>query len=98
LLLQLNWRVLSSKRVSEIVALILTGASVAVSGFRIKVENNPLMLLLFTFCTAFFSREIHFVGTSNGVYIAVLIIAIWAWRWRERLAGPVNTGSFKSWK
>jgi hypothetical protein len=94
---ELEWSVLSTKRVPEIVALILTGAAVAVSGFRVKVENNHLMLLMFTFCAAFFSREIHFVGTSNGVYFAVLIIAIWAWRWRDRLAGPVNTGSFKSW-
>jgi hypothetical protein len=85
------------KGIPEFMALVLTGAAVAVSGFRLKIENNPLMPLLFAFCLAFFSREIHFAGTSTGVYIVVVLIALWAWRWRERLVNPVNTGRFKSW-
>ena len=85
------------KIVPEIMALVLTGAAVAVSGFRLRIEDNPLVLLMFAFCLAFFSREIHFAGTSTGVYIAVVAIGVWAWRWRERLVAPVNTGQFKSW-
>ena len=85
------------KGIPEFIALVLTGAAVAVSGFRLKIENSPLMPLLFAFCVAFFSREIHFAGTSTGVYIAVVLIALWAWLWRERLVNLVNTGRFKSW-
>jgi hypothetical protein len=85
------------KGIPEVMALILTGAAVAVSGFRLKVEDNPLVPLMFAFCLAFFSREIHFAGTSDGVYVAVLAIGIWAWRRRERLVNPVNTGRFKAW-
>lgn len=85
------------KGVPETMALVLTGAAVAVSGFRLRIETNPLVLLMFAFCVAFFSREIHFAGTSNGVYLAVIAIGIWAWRWRERLVNPVNIGRFKAW-
>ncbi len=85
------------KIVPEMMALVFTGAAVAVSGFRVRIENNPLVWLMFAFCLAFFSREIHFAGTSNGVYIAVIAIGVWAWRWRERLRVPVNTGYFKAW-
>ncbi len=84
------------KGVPELMALVLTGAAVAVSGFRLKIEDNPLVPLMFAFCLAFFSREIHFAGTSNGVYIAVIAIGIWAWRWRGRIAASVNTGYFKT--
>ena len=85
------------KVIPEYVALVLTGAAVAVSGFRLRIEANPMLPLMFAFCLAFFSREIHFAGTSTGVYVAVVLIAFWAWRWRERLVGPLNTGYFKSW-
>ncbi len=92
-----RWEILMTKRPAEVTALVLTGAAVAVCGFRVLVEDNPLVPLLFAFCLAFFLREIHFAGTSKGVYIAAALIAYWAWRWRDRLGGPVSTGRFKAW-
>lgn len=92
-----QWSLLMVKRPAEVTALILTGAAVAVSAFRVRVEDNPMMLPLCAFCLAFFLREIHFTGTSKGVYIAALLISIWVWRWRERLYEPFTTGAFKAW-
>ena len=92
-----QWEILKTKRPAEVTALVVMGAAVAVSGFRALVEDNPLMPLLFAFCLAFFLREIHFAGTSKGVYIAAALIAVWAWRWRERLREPLGIGRFKAW-
>jgi len=81
----------------EIIALVLMGSAFSVAVFRVRIESNPLMKIMLAWSFAFFCREIHFAGTSTGVYIAAVLIAVWAWSWRERLAEPFRIGDFKTW-
>lgn len=92
-----GWKSIVAKPLLETIALILTGAALAVYAFRAKTEQSPLTLIMSAFCFTFFCREIHFPGTSDGVYIGTAGIAVWAWFWRKRLIVPFHTGRFKTW-
>jgi len=94
---RMGWGAIVAKPLLETIALVLTGSAFAVYGFRTITETNPLAKVMCVFSFAFFCREIHFPGTSTGIYIAVMGIAIWAWFLRKKLAKPFNTGRFKTW-
>jgi len=48
-------------------------------------SSKRIDIVLLVVCTAFLCREIHFAGTSKGVYVVVGIALILAWLWRDRI-------------
>jgi branched-subunit amino acid ABC-type transport system permease component len=64
---------------------------------RSIVTRNPLYVLLAVLCFSLTMREIHFTGTGNGIYVALVVVGIWAFVWRNRLAGPLSDWRHTSW-
>ncbi len=60
-------------------------------------HRDPLHTILAGLSAVFLCREIHFAGTSVGIYVALVILAVWAALWRERLVAPLERGQTKSW-
>ncbi len=58
---------------------------------------DPLQLMLACVSAAFLCREIHFAGTSIGVYVVLVFLGVWAILWRDRLVVPLERGQVKSW-
>lgn len=69
----------------EIAALILLGFSTLVFLLRTWLTRQEFLALATGLNVAFFCREWHFPGTSKGVYVALVILGIWAFKRRQRL-------------
>ena len=61
----------------EIIALPLVLVSVLSFGLLAWKKRNEFALVMFVLSTGFFCREWHFVGTSNGIYVVLAIVAGW---------------------
>ena len=72
---------LLSKGFHEVAAPAILGAAVVVMFVRWLGERQPLVLILLALDVAFFCRELHFKGTSMGVYVALPLIGIWTLLW-----------------
>lgn len=86
-----GWSWLLNKGYYETVGLALIGLAAGLFLGRARAcgrgeHADPLRLILGCFAFALLAREIHFPGTGDGVYVAMLACAIWAWLWRRRLA------------
>lgn len=92
-----GWNAGLEKAHLESLALLLTGGSLIAYLWRAKRDPSPLVWIMIAFSFSFFCREIHFAGTSDGVYIALLAIVIWSWKWRKKLREPFQRGKFKTW-
>jgi len=70
---------------NEIAAVFIMGATTAFFLLRSILFRKRYDCLLLALAVAFLCREIHFQGTSKGVYVAVGIIGAWAWIWRDSI-------------
>jgi len=73
-----------SKGHHEVAALVLLGGTVA--GFAVRLwlrrGGGRHAILLLALSAAFLCREIHFAGTTNGIWVAIGLILVWgAWWW-----------------
>jgi hypothetical protein len=75
-----------SKGFNEILAPIVLGLAGLIFLARWRQERQPLMLLLSVLDAALFCRELHFAGTTKGIYVALALIAVWAMLWWRHIA------------
>lgn len=80
-----NWPAILDKGNNEWLAIWLMGITTGVVLIRVLFFSRHLDIILFALAAAFLCREIHFVGTHKGIYIALTVIAIWATYWRNEL-------------
>jgi hypothetical protein len=92
-----NWWFLLQKPDLEWLALILTAFATGAFFNHALTRRDPLHLILGCLAFAFLCREIHFTGTSTGVYVALVILVVWSFVWRDRLIAPLERGQTKSW-
>jgi len=79
----LGW--ITAKPFQEIAAPMVIGLT---AGLALAVHywlRSLFTLMLACFAVALFFRELHFVGTNNGIYLAVIILAVWASAKREEI-------------
>jgi hypothetical protein len=80
-----NAQYLILKKYHEILAIWLMGIAVIlflVRSLRFRLEIDYILL---TMALNFLCREIHFVGTDNGVVIVAAIVLAWVIYWKDRL-------------
>jgi hypothetical protein len=81
----LGWDFLLAKVPNEAVALGLMLVVVACFAVRWVVGRRELHLVLLSLSVAFLCREVHFAGTTVGVWVAAAAIGVWAYVRREVL-------------
>lgn len=75
---------------SEIIAVWIMSLVVAMFLFRAikyKLKTDIIFLIV---AVAFLCREVHFVGTSTGVYIVVSCAGVLAWYWRDAILDELD--------
>jgi len=65
----------TEKPVQEIVAPVVLGITAVLALFVYYRVREFFTLLLACFALALFLRELHFLGTNNGFYVAVILLA-----------------------
>ena len=80
-----EWELLLRKSFHETLALVITPLAVAAAGWRWFRRRGKLDLVFTVFCLVVMLREIHFAGTSKGVYVALAGIVVWCALWRRPL-------------
>lgn len=88
---------LVSRGMNEDAALILVGISVVGFGAAAIKYRQEFMFFMLTLCVAFFCREWHFAGTSNGIYVALALLAAWAFMRKEQLSGFFKGNAVEVW-
>lgn len=69
----LGW--MTAKPVQEVAAPVVIGMTAVLSFFVHRWTRETFTLLLTVFCWTLFARELHFTGTNNGAYIAIVVLA-----------------------
>jgi hypothetical protein len=82
---------------SESVSPTILGIATAIFALRAWRTRNPLYMVLTGLAFAFTCREIHFVGTTRGVRVALVILVIWCIHWRKRLRQATRNVSHVRW-
>jgi hypothetical protein len=91
-----HWSTISApgcKAFYEPMAVPLTAAAAAAWLTRAQSLGSRLALVVAVQAAAFCCREIHFVGSTKGVYVVTAVVVVWAlaWAWRRRdLLKPEN--------
>lgn len=80
-----NWSEILDKGNNEWFAIWLMSIITGIILVRVLFFSFHLDIILFVLASAFLCREIHFVGTGKGIYIALTFIGIWAMYWRDKL-------------
>lgn len=84
---------LVNKEYNEKVAIWVMGlicATFLFRAFRYKIEMD---WILFIMAVNFLCREVHFAGTSTGVFVVFGIVIIWVLCWKKRLLENVRDAS-----
>lgn len=92
-----DWDWFLSKQLHETVALALLAAATAAYLSAAWRGRSPVHVILTVLAAAFLFREIHFVGTSNGVYVVLVVLIAWSWHWRGRLLPATAVGRLRPW-
>lgn len=79
----LGW--ITEKPVQEIAAPVVIGLSAALVLAVHRWVGAKFSLLLACFVWSLFLRELHFWGTNNGFYIALVVLVIWGWLSRSQM-------------
>ena len=85
------------KRFQESLALVLLGLAGCASAARYWSQRQLWHLVLLFATVPLFCREIHFRGTSEGLYIGLALIGVWSWRYRRQLLETVMMGQTRFW-
>lgn len=92
----MDWQWALSKYYQEQLAAYLLMPLVVLGwGAGLAIRRTALHGIVLILATTMLCREIHFVGTHKGIYVAAVVIAVWAFLWRKRLAQPLNRGRIK---
>ena len=81
----------------EMLAIYFTSAATIIYLIRIIFSRNPVFILLFALSLTFLCREIHFAGTTTGVYIALAILGVWSLFWQDRIFEGLKKGALLKW-
>lgn len=76
---------LTSKPTQEIAAPVVIGLTAALAVATRYWVRQPITWPLLALALSLFARELHFVGTNTGFYVAFVVIVIWPFAWRDRL-------------
>lgn len=76
---------ITDKPIQEIAAPVVIGMAAGLVIAVYRWESNKFTLLLGCFVWSLFSRELHFWGTNNGFYIALLVLIVWGWLSRNQI-------------
>lgn len=93
----LQWSQLLDKSLQETLALVITVLAFISFSLRYYSGRSPVHLILVVLAVVFFCREVHFAGTSSGVYVALVVIGAWVMYWRRRLKPLIDNGQFRFW-
>jgi hypothetical protein len=74
----------------EIAAVAILAVTVLLFLISVLKASKRLDIVFLGVSSAFLCREIHFAGTSTGVYIAVGFLAFVAWIWRDSILGELD--------
>ncbi|MCF7955665.1 MAG: hypothetical protein K9M75_07685 [Phycisphaerae bacterium] len=88
---------LVSRGANEDIALILVGISVAGFGIQAIKYRQEFQFFMLALCAAFFCREWHFAGTSNGIYVALVLLAVWAVMRKDQLGSFFSGNAVEVW-
>ena len=92
-----DWGWYLYKKNHEVLAVCLLAVAALVYLVRAWRGRTPVHIILTVLAVAFLCREIHFTGTDLGVYVTLVILAVWAWHWRDRLSTASRVGQFRPW-
>ena len=73
------------KEHQEALAIYLMSIAVLIFLVRSLLYRLEIDYILLTMAVNFLCREIHFVGTDNGVVIVAAIVLAWVIYWKDRL-------------
>jgi len=88
---------LVSRGTNENMALVLVGISILGFGIQSIKYRREYMYFMLTLCAAFFCREWHFYGTSNGIYVALGLLSIWAFMRKDQLGSFFSGNAVEVW-
>lgn len=77
---------MTEKPIQEIVAPVVIGMTAVLVLAVHRWAGAKFSLLLACFVWSLFFRELHFWGTNNGFYIALVVIMIWGWLSRDQIS------------
>lgn len=86
-----------SRRINEVLALPLVGISVFSFGMLAYKTRNELCIAMTFLCAAFFCREWHFMGASEGAYVAIAVFVVWFLIRRKHIDKLINGRPIKIW-
>jgi len=97
ILYALNWQAVCSKHIQEYIHPVLIAAALIIFTATAIKQKELFHFIMAVLCFSFLCRELHFAGTSLGIYIAIAIITTWAIsKWKQ--IGPViEQGKIKPW-
>jgi len=82
---------------NESIALLLLAVPTIgfiVQAFIFRSEFHLFMLVL---CAAFFCREWHFPGTSQGIYVTLAVLVLWAVKRKDKFETLVKNSPLEVW-
>ena len=81
----------------EIIALFLTSAATLAYLIRAILSKKFIFIFFTVLAAAFLCREIHFAGTSVGIYIVLVALALWGIYKQDEIFENLNKGQFLQW-
>ena len=86
-----------SRHANERIALVLL--AIPLAGFLTQsfIFRSEFYLFMASLCAAFFCREWHFPGTSDGIYIALALLGFWAVKKKQMFKNIFNNRHCKIW-
>jgi len=81
----------------ENIALVLTSAATIAYIARAFISKRFIFTFLAVLSGAFLCREIHFTGTSVGIYIALVALALWGIYKQDEIFENLSKGCFLQW-
>jgi len=86
-----------SKGSNEAMALVLVGTALVFFALQAIIFRSEFHLFMAVLCAAFFCREWHFAGTSKGIYVALVLLGIWAVIRRVKFTGVIGKSHLRIW-
>jgi hypothetical protein len=87
---EFNAQYLIAKQPHEILAICLMGIAVILFLARSLLYRLEIDYILLTMAVNFLCREIHFVGTDNGVVIVAAIVLVWIIYRKDRIWADIE--------
>ena len=88
-----QWESVWKNRLEVTAVPILAIASTLLLIASLKAKKH-IDIIFLGVAIAFLCREIHFAGTSTGVYIAITILGIFAWIFRDSILDELKNQNF----